>query len=93
MSKTSSNTKNHRIILRNRSRNKRYKLAIKRAVKKYLLVLLDSKFQYDSDAKNFKICSDNLSVVYQRIDKAVKKRVLHKNTAARRKRRLAKMLK
>lgn len=93
MSQISSNTKNNNIILRNQSRNKRYKLAIKKAIKKYLLNLNSSKFQSNNVSENSKICPDNLSLVYQRIDKAVKRKVLHKNTAARKKRRLAKILK
>nr|YP_009391650.1 ribosomal protein S20 [Laurenciella marilzae]ARW59794.1 ribosomal protein S20 [Laurenciella marilzae] len=87
MSQTSSSTKNNQIILRNRNRNKKYKIAIKKATKSYLLVLSSNNPQ------NLKICLDNLSLVYQKIDKAVKRKVLHKNTAARRKRRLARMLK
>nr|ARW60202.1 ribosomal protein S20 [Laurencieae sp.] len=89
----SSNTKNNQIILRNRSRNKRYKLAIKRAIKRYLLSLQDMRFKSGNQLENLGKSSDNLSLVYQRIDKAVKKKVLHKNTAARKKGKLAKMLK
>nr|WMP12262.1 30S ribosomal protein S20 [Laurencia verruciformis] len=87
MSQTSSNIKNNQIILRNRNRNKKYKLAIKKAVKNYLLVL------GENNSTNSQVYFNRLSVVYQRIDKAVKRKVLHKNTAARKKGRLARMLK
>nr|YP_009944593.1 ribosomal protein S20 [Osmundea sinicola]QFR99887.1 ribosomal protein S20 [Osmundea sinicola] len=93
MSQISSNTKNNNIILRNHSRNKRYKLAIKKAIKKYLLSLNSDKLQSSDLSNNLKNSLDNLSLVYKRIDKAVKRKVLHKNNAARKKRRLARMLK
>ena len=76
-----SATKRVQLASRNYSRNKTYKLAIKKSIKRYLLNLDDS----DSTLKN-------LSIVYQKIDKAVKKRVLHKNKGARKKSRLAKMI-
>lgn len=93
MSQTSSNTKSNNIILRNNTRNKKYKLAMKKAIKKYLLNLNSCQLKDSNVSKDLKVCSDNLSLVYQRIDKAVKRKVLHKNTAARKKRKLAKMLK
>ena len=89
----SSNTKNNQIILRNRSHNKRYKVAFKKAIKKYLLSLKTDTISLQSHAKNMSNPSQNLSIVYQKIDKAVKRKVLHRNTAARKKARLASMLK
>nr|ARW63728.1 ribosomal protein S20 [Chondria sp. (in: red algae)] len=89
----SSNTKNHQIILRNRNRNKKYKLAIKRAIKKYLLTLHNDEVRSHNDVQYTNLCLSNLSIVYKRIDKAVKRKVLHRNTAARKKARLAKILK
>nr|ARW64152.1 ribosomal protein S20 [Chondria sp. (in: red algae)] len=89
----SSNTKNNQIILRNRSHNKRYKLAFKKAIKKYLLSLQSNKVGLQSHARNTSESSQNLSIVYQKIDKAVKRKVLHRNTAARKKARLSSMLK
>nr|QCI05862.1 ribosomal protein S20 [Dasysiphonia japonica] len=76
-----SATKRVKLASRNYSRNKTYKLAIKKSIKRYLLNLDDS----DNTLKN-------LSIVYQKIDKAIKKRVLHRNTGARKKSRLAKMM-
>lgn len=88
----SSNTKNHQIIVRNRDRNKRYKLAIKRAIKKYIRNLQndDSKCVDSSESNALRL--NDLSMVYKRIDKAVKCKVIHRNTAARKKSRLAKRL-
>nr|YP_009394340.1 ribosomal protein S20 [Leptosiphonia brodiei]ARW62902.1 ribosomal protein S20 [Leptosiphonia brodiei] len=90
MPQTKSQIKNIKIILRNRNNNKKYKLSIKQAIKKYLVsikVIVDNKSQ-----KDMIICKDNLSLVYKQVDKAVKKNVLHKNTASRKKARLAKLL-
>nr|YP_009395994.1 ribosomal protein S20 [Dasya naccarioides]ARW65180.1 ribosomal protein S20 [Dasya naccarioides] len=75
-----SASKRAKLASRNYSRNKTYKVAIKKSIKRYLLNLNNP----DNTLKN-------LSIVYQKIDKAVKKRVLHKNKGARKKSRLAKM--
>jgi small subunit ribosomal protein S20 len=64
----------------NRQRNVAWKSSIKTAVKK-VLELATGK---DKDALN-----TALSKVYQLCDKAVSKGILHKNTAARKKSRLA----
>ena len=47
-------------------------------------------FQKKIDKKE-KVTLEDLNVVYARIDKALKKRILHKNTAARRKSLAAKL--
>ena len=64
----------------NRQRNTAFKSAIKTAIKK-VLTLAQSD---DKDA-----VASALSKVYQLCDKAVSKGILHKNTAARKKSRLA----
>lgn len=90
MPQTKSQIKNIKITLRNRSNNKRYKVAIRQAVKKYLAsvkIITDH-----SNNENLVICQNNLSTVYKQIDKAVKKNILHRNTASRRKSKLAKLL-
>nr|YP_009394132.1 ribosomal protein S20 [Rhodomela confervoides]ARW62694.1 ribosomal protein S20 [Rhodomela confervoides] len=84
-----SNVKSHQITLRNRRRNKKYKSAIKIAIKQYLLSVENDK----SKKENENICQNHLSLVYKKIDKAVKRKVLHKNTASRKKARLAKIIK
>ena len=88
----SSNTKNHQIVVRNRDRNKRYKLAIKRAIKKYIRSLENNDSEFANRPESNILRLNNLSIVYKRIDKAVKRKVMHRNTAARKKSRLAKIL-
>nr|YP_009332709.1 ribosomal protein S20 [Membranoptera weeksiae]YP_009332929.1 ribosomal protein S20 [Membranoptera tenuis]AHZ94723.1 ribosomal protein S20 [Membranoptera weeksiae]AKL79185.1 ribosomal protein S20 [Membranoptera tenuis] len=79
MSINLSAIKRDQLTLRNRSQNKKYKSAIKKSIKRYLLNLDDNKNLLN-----------NLSIVYKTIDKAVKRGVLHKNKGARTKARLAK---
>nr|WCH56124.1 ribosomal protein S20 [Calliblepharis sp.] len=79
MSKCSSAAKKAQISLRNRLNNRSYKSAIKTLTKKYLNSL------NSLNNSNYDNVLSNLSFVYSKIDKAVKKGVLHKNTAARKK--------
>lgn len=69
------------IAERNNEKNVAAKSAIKTAVKKVLLSVKDGMVE---DAK------ENLKQAYRLYDKAVSKGVLHRNTAARKKSRLAK---
>lgn len=82
MRKNLSAVKKNQVAVRNRLRNKIYKSSIKTWTKKYInnLNLIDSEDLLNS-----------LGVVYQKIDKAVKRGVLHKNKAARKKSKLAKI--
>nr|YP_009296969.1 ribosomal protein S20 [Ceramium japonicum]AOM66312.1 ribosomal protein S20 [Ceramium japonicum] len=87
MRKNLSAVKKNQVAIRNRMRNKIYKSLIKTSTKKYLYNL-----------KNIHLFSSqevliNLSSVYQKIDKAVKRGVLHKNKAARKKANLVKIMK
>ena len=91
MPQTKSHIKNQKTTLRNRNNNKKYKLAIKKAIKQYLLYL--QKGFNINDENSIAISRDSLSLVYKKIDKAVNKNVLHKNTAARKKSKLALLLK
>lgn len=88
MSKILSNTKDNIVVLRNRRHNKKYKLAIRSATKKYLFSIKN----YEMEKETLSVCLTNLSLVYKKIDKAVKRKVLHKNTGARKKSRLAKVI-
>nr|ARW69323.1 ribosomal protein S20 [Polysiphonia sp.] len=90
MPQTKSHIRNIKIISRNRSRNKKYKLAIKKAIKNYITSVVVSNGSTNQHDTN---CIDNLSLVYKTIDKAVKRKVLHKNTASRKKSRLASLIK
>lgn len=88
MSKISPTAKNNKFISRNRNRNKKYKLAIKTATKKCLLSTQNNQMKNE----NLVVSLKNLSLAYKKIDKAVKRKVLHKNTASRKKARLAKVI-
>jgi len=78
MAKTlSSAEKRHKQSEKRRLRNKSYKSFIKTLTKKFLK---------EEDAEKKKLL---LSQLYEALDKAVSKGILHKNTAARRKRKAA----
>ena len=76
MSNKTSVIKRIAVSERNRFRNKIYKSTIKTLTKKYLI---------EATKQNNNITSEMLGVLYSKIDKAVKKGVLHKNTGARKK--------
>jgi small subunit ribosomal protein S20 len=84
-----------RVIARNTARNKAQKDKIKsasRLVKKSCEALLadQSKVTQEGDLQEV---DQHLGMAYSSIDKAVKSGWLHRNTAARRKQKLAKMRK
>lgn len=87
MRKNLSALKKNQVAIRNRMRNRIYKSSIKTWTKKYLYNL------ENINLVNKKDLLKSLSLVYQKIDKAVKRGVLHKNKAARKKAILAKMMK
>nr|YP_009397234.1 ribosomal protein S20 [Thuretia quercifolia]ARW66420.1 ribosomal protein S20 [Thuretia quercifolia] len=89
MSKNLSAIKRVQISLRNRLRNRKYKLSIKKSVKKYLLGIKQTNTN-DINFNNNNL--ENLSMAYKKIDKAVQKGVLHKNKGDRKKSRLAKII-
>jgi small subunit ribosomal protein S20 len=72
------------IAERNRLRNKAYKSAVKTLIKKCLVAV-----QAGEPAQ----AEATLRVAYSKIDKAVKRGVLHPNNGARKKSRLARKLK
>nr|YP_010197999.1 ribosomal protein S20 [Gracilaria multipartita]UAD86415.1 ribosomal protein S20 [Gracilaria multipartita] len=88
MSKNISAVKKNQISLRNKSRNKSYKSAIKTLTKKYILSLNDMVTLNKSHDYMLQ-----LSAIYKKIDKAVSKGVLHKNNGSRKKSILAKAMK
>lgn len=87
MSKNLSALKKAQISLRNRARNKVYKSSIKTLVKKFTLDLQNNTI---ADISYHEL---NLSSAYQKIDKAVKKGILHRNNAARKKACLVRKMK
>jgi small subunit ribosomal protein S20 len=88
---TKSALKRAQIAERNRLRNKNYKSSAKTLMKKYLNAVdvyaanPTPELKQEVDAR--------LSEAFSKIDKAVKRGVLHPNNGARKKSRLAKKLK
>jgi small subunit ribosomal protein S20 len=76
---------------RNRLRNKSYKSAVKTLIKKCLTAANACAANPTPEAKDE--VQQHLASAYSKIDKAVKRGVLHPNTGARKKSRLAKALK
>ena len=70
---------------RNTLQNKLYKSNIKTFTRKYLISL--NEYNLRPNPSNLALVTEYL--VFSKIDKATKKNVLHKNTAARKKRALA----
>jgi small subunit ribosomal protein S20 len=85
-----SASKRIKIAERNRFQNKSYKSAIKTLSKRFL-VALDDYSASPSDEK-LAAAQSKLSAAFSRIDKAVKRGALHRNTGARKKARLARVL-
>jgi len=77
---------------RNRMINRRYSSTIKTLSKLFMTKLKTKSTVDEVDQAKFKTETKNLvNKVYSIIDKAVKKGVIHKNTAARKKSRIGKM--
>jgi small subunit ribosomal protein S20 len=76
---------------RNRVRNKTYKSAVKTLIKKYFAAVEDYARQPSSES--LEEARSRMAEAYSKIDKAVKRGVLHNNNGARKKSRLAKALK
>jgi small subunit ribosomal protein S20 len=76
---------------RNRLRNRFYKSSVKTLIKTFFKNLEVYKTSKDPEAKLQ--ATKNLSSVYSLIDKGTKKNVFHKNTAGRKKAKLAAYLK
>jgi small subunit ribosomal protein S20 len=75
---------------RNRLRNKAYKSAVKTLMKNYF----DAVAAYEStpSPEAMQTVQNRMSLAYSKIDRAVKRGILHSNTGARRKARLAKAI-
>jgi small subunit ribosomal protein S20 len=80
-----------KIAERNRLRNKTYKSSVKTLTKKYLAAVESYAANPSPELKQE--VQQRLSDAFSKIDKAVKKGVLHRNNGARKKSRLAKVLK
>lgn len=91
MANIKSAIKRIQIAERNRLRNKSYKSAVKTLTKKCLQSI--SEYTEAPSAEAQAEAQKCLSATYSKIDKAVKKGVYHRNTAARKKSRLARVFK
>ncbi|MDG2990164.1 30S ribosomal protein S20 [Candidatus Synechococcus calcipolaris G9] len=78
------------ITERNRLRNKAYKSAVKTLTKNYIQAVND--YSSNPEPEALVEVQSRLSTVVSKIDKAVKRGVLHRNTGARRKARLDRIL-
>ena len=88
---TKSALKRAKIAERNRLRNKTYKSAVKTLMKKYFTVVETYAANPTPELKQQ--VDERLAEAYSKIDKAVKRGVLHPNNGARKKSRLAHRLK
>ena len=91
MANIKSAMKRVKIAERNRLRNKSYKSAVKTLTKRYLTAL--SQYSATPTPELEQEVQQRMSAAFSKIDKAVKRGVLHPNTGARRKSNLAKALK
>lgn len=91
MANIKSAIKRIQVAERNRLRNKSYKSAVKTLTKRYYSAL--DEFASEPSDANKQAVNERISEAYSKIDKAVKRGVLHRNAGARRKSQLAKALK
>lgn len=91
MANIKSAIKRVQVAERNRLRNKSYKSALKTLTKRYLEAVDVHTANPSSDTEG--AVHSRMSEAYSKIDKAVKVGALHPNAGARRKSRLAKVLK
>lgn len=90
MANNKSALKRIQIAERNRVRNKTYKSAVKTLMKKYLAAVDD--YARQPSTESLQEVQTRMAAVYSKIDKAVKRKVLHPNNGSRKKSRLAKTL-
>ncbi|MGB7085196.1 MAG: 30S ribosomal protein S20 [Phormidesmis sp.] len=91
MANTKSAIKRIRVAERNRLRNKAYKSAVKTLTKRYNEAL--ATYETNPSEESGKLVQESMSAAFSKIDKAVKRGVLHRNAGARRKSRLAHAMK
>jgi small subunit ribosomal protein S20 len=87
---TKSAIKRIQIAERNRLRNKAYKSAVRTLMKKYFKAV--ETYSASPSPETKEAVQEAMSAAYSKIDKAVKRQVLHRNNGARKKARLAKVL-
>jgi small subunit ribosomal protein S20 len=82
-----SAVKRIQVAERNRLSNKAYKSAIKTLTKRYLAAV--EQFTQEPSAEAKQQVQEQMSAVYSKIDKAVKRGALHRNNGANKKAKLA----
>ncbi|MBD2344252.1 30S ribosomal protein S20 [Anabaena subtropica] len=91
MANNKSALKRAQIAERNRLRNKAYKSAVKTLMKNYLNAV--QVYAANPNPESQQEAQTRLAAAYSKIDKAVKRGILHPNNGARKKSRLANKLK
>jgi len=91
MANNKSAKKRIKITERNRLKNRFYKSSIRTLIKKFFKDL--DIYKASKNPEDKEKLKKILSSIYSLIDKATKKRVFHKNTASRKKAKLAEKLK
>ncbi|MGQ9837024.1 MAG: 30S ribosomal protein S20 [Cyanobacteriota bacterium] len=91
MPRIKSAIKRVQIAERNRLRNKATKATVRSLMKK--VISLSNAYAANQQQETLQEIQSAMSAAFSRIDKAAKTGVLHKNTAARRKARLARVVK
>ena len=87
MANSASTEKRIEVNKRNQLRNKAYKSTIRTIYKKCLIAI------NSTDENNMDSVNSLISLSYSKLDKAVQKKMMHKNAAASKKAALAKALK
>ncbi|AXY67289.1 30S ribosomal protein S20 [Thermosynechococcus sichuanensis E542] len=90
MANIKSAAKRAQIAERNRLRNKAYRSAVRTLIKNFLNAV--SEYSAEPTPEKLAEVHHRMNLAYSKIDKAVKRGVLHRNTGARRKARLARIL-
>lgn len=91
MANSKSAEKRIQINKRNRLRNKYYKTSVRTLIKLFFTNL--EVYKSSQNAEDKKKLKEILSSIYSLMDKGTKKNIFHKNTAARKKAKLAAYLK
>jgi small subunit ribosomal protein S20 len=80
-----------KIAERNRLRNREYRSAVRTLMKNYFLAV--AEYEAEKTPEALATVQERMNIAYSKIDRAVKRGVLPRNTGARRKARLARALK
>lgn len=91
MANIKSAIKRIQVAERNRLHNKAYKSAVRTLTKKYLTAV--NAYAASPSSETMQEVQQRMSEAYSKIDRAVKRGVIHPNTGARKKSRIAKALK